>query len=368
MKRFLMVSFCLAACAAAARADEEGSQDKAKTLDEKFEDLRKSLPFDLHGGAYLWHYQPFLETGKPDTSLYYAWLSFGASFDDFGFYFEPHFRDTPLRPFFNSDFWVQEIYASWKVPQGLGTLKAGKEYSRLGKFWDGSFYGNLPYFDGLKLDPDLGISLENTVKSGDAFSVEYSAQYFVNDGRTNGSLADAALTQPRDTIGDGASRQRNSFVGRVAPTLKLSDDLSVTAGLSGQSFQADFTGINRNRRVNRGDLEISARWQALEIFAEMCWQSGRHVLNYPLAGIPSDHNHYVMAGLIYTWNTLTFRYNYSSADYDNRVREQFHMPAAVWAAHKHLSLWLEYVYWRQQAPGKDAFMDRSLNIVVDVHF
>jgi hypothetical protein len=44
------------------------------------------------------------------------------------------------------------------------------------------------------------------------------------------------------------------------------------------------------------------------------------------------------------------------------------MPAVVWAAHKHLSLWLEYVYWRQQVPGKDAFMDRSLNFVIDVHF
>jgi hypothetical protein len=368
MKRFLLTSLCLAACAAVARADEGENQDKAKSLDEKFEELRKALPFDMHGGAYLWHYQPFVNGGKADTSLYYAWLSLDAKFDDFGFYFEPHFRDNKLRPFFNSDFWVQEIYASWKVPYGIGTLKAGKEYSRLGRFWDGSFYGNLPYFDGLKLDPDLGLSLENTAKLGDTLSLEYSAQYFTNDGRTNGSLADAALLQPRDTIGDGASRQHNSFVGRVAPTLKLSDDLSVTLGLSGESFQADFVTNNENQRVNRGDLEGAVRWGGLEIFAEMCWQSGHHVLNYPVAGAPSDHNHYIMAGAIYTLDSFTFRYNYSSADYDNRVREQFHMPAVVWAAHKHLSLWLEYVYWRQQVPGKDSFMDRSLNFVVDVHF
>ena len=205
MKRFLLASLCFSACSAAAFADEAGAQDKPRSLEEKFDDLLKTLPFGLHGGAYLWHYQPNLPGSKPDSSLYYAWLAFDAKADDFGFYFEPHFRDSKLRPFFNSDFWVQEIYASWTVPYSLGTLKAGKTYSRLGRFWDGSFYGNLPYFDGLKLDPDIGFSLENTAKAGDGLSIEYSAQYFTNDGRTNGSLADAAMTQPRDTIGDGSA-------------------------------------------------------------------------------------------------------------------------------------------------------------------
>lgn len=368
MKKLLLIPFFLTTVHVnGVRAEDVVNKDQPKSADEKFEDLRKALPFDLHGGAYLWYYQPFLDGGKADASLYYAWLSFSAKFDDFGFYFEPRFRDSKLRPFFNSNNWVQEAYASWKVPADLGTLKVGKEYSRLGRFWDGCFYGNLSYFDGLKLDPDVGLSLENTVKTGDNLSTEYSVQYFVNDGGTNGSLADDALSKPRDTIGDGGARQRHSFVGRIAPTLKISDDLSVTLGLSGQSFEADFQTAESDR-VNRGDVEAAVKYRSFEIFAESCWQSGHHVLNYPVTGSPSDHNRYIMTGAIYTWDAFSFRYNYSAVNYDNEVSEQFHMPAVVWAAKKNLSLWLEYVDWRQKTASTNSVKDRSLNFVVDVHF
>ncbi len=351
-------------------------QEKQKSIDEKFEDLRKSLPFDMHGGAYLWHYQPFLDNGaKPDTSLYYAWLSFGAQFDDYGFYFEPHFRDTNLRPFFNSNFWVQEIYASWKVPWGIGTLKVGKEYNRQGRFWDGSFYGNLPYFDGLKLDPDLGFSLENTHAFNKDLSVEYSAQYFSNDGRTNGSLeGGAGFAQPRDTIGDKTSRERNIFTVRAAPTYKFTDDVALTLGVSAMHEEANFDtappATPPNDMVGRYTVEGAVSIGPATLYAEYTVQSGHHVLNYPVAGVLSDHNRYVMAGAEYKWDLFTFRYNYSLADYhtDTRIRETFHMLATVAAVHKHLSLWLEYVYWRTDPPGHDSFMDRSLNFVVDVHF
>lgn len=348
-------------------------QDKPKTIDEKFEEFRKALPFDIHGGAYLWHYLPLDIAGaKADTSLYYAWLSFSAQFDDFGFYFEPHFRDTPLRPFFTSNFWVQEIYASWKVPYGIGTLKAGKEYDRTGRFWDGSFYGNLPYFDGLKLDPDLGFSLENNATVSKELSVEYSAQYFMNDGRTNGSLVDSGLTQPRDTIGDKVSRQRNIFAIRVAPTYKISDNVAVTLGVSAQHFRADFpTAAAPDDQVGRETFEAALAIGPATLFAEYTIQSGHHVLNYPVAGVVSDHNRYIMAGATYTWDILTFRYDYSLADYhtDTRIRETFQMPAVVAAVHKHLSLWMEFVYWRQDLPAAhDIFMDRSLNFVLDLHF
>jgi len=375
MKNILAVLLFLASAARLASAQDANrmeGQDKPKNLEEKFEDLRKSLPFDMHGGAYLWHYQPFLEGAKPDTSLYYAWLSLSAKFDDFGFYFEPHFRDTNLRPFFNSNFWVQEIYASWKVPWGLGTLKAGKEYNRQGRFWDGSFYGNLPYFDGLKLDPDIGFSLENTVPACKDLSVEYSAQYFTNDGRTNGSLVGGA--GPRDTIGDTTSRERNIFTFRVAPTYKISDDVSVTLGVSAMHEEANFDtnppATPPNDMVGRYTIEGALNIGPAVLYGEYTVQSGHHVLNYPVAGVLSDHNRYVMAGAEYKWDLFTFRYNYSLADYhiDTRVRETFHMPAIVAAVHKHLSVWLEYVYWRQDVPGHDSFMDRSANIVLDIHF
>ena len=162
----------------------------AGRLGEKPEGLTeflKHMPFDLHGGALLWSYTPFQEGVKNKAELYDAYLTFDVPFNDFGFHFEPRFRDSKLRPFFQSNVWVQEIYTSWKIPEiPIGTLKAGKEYSRFGRFWDGSFFGNIPYFDGMKLDPDIGLSLENTVDMGHGLDLTYSAQYFVNDGGTNG--------------------------------------------------------------------------------------------------------------------------------------------------------------------------------------
>ena len=86
-------------------------------------------------------------------------------------------------------------------------LKAGKLYSQFGRFWDGVFYGNIPYFDGLKLDTDIGLSWEQHVQAGDAVAIDYSAQFFAQDGSTNGSL------QGRDTLSIGT--ELLGFVGAL---------------------------------------------------------------------------------------------------------------------------------------------------------
>src|SRR5579862_7422282 len=231
MTRMALPFLTLLLAATAARAQDEkpkqeskpaqegqAEPEKAKSFEEKFEDIRKSLPFDFHGGAFLYYYQPFVEGAKNDFQLYAAWLTLDAKADDFGFHWEERFRDTPLRPFFQSNIWTQEIYGSWKTPEiaslgSLGTLKMGKEYTRYGHFWDGSFYGNVLYFDGFKLDPEYGFSLENSRSLGDLVTLDYDVQFFVEDGRTNGSLGGGTSgTPPRDTIGDTANngRRRNN--------------------------------------------------------------------------------------------------------------------------------------------------------------
>src|SRR6185503_8543686 len=172
------------------RAQEMAPAPTSKMSDEDvLKVLRDSLPFDIGGGFLLWHYHPFLNNVDDFTEIYYANLIIDGHYDNFGIHFEPRFRDTKLRPFFESNFWVQELYMSWKpCEQTDGMLKVGKVYSQFGRFWDGVFYGNIPYFDGLKLDPDMGLSWESKLTLGDSTTVDYSAQFFDQDGETNGSL------------------------------------------------------------------------------------------------------------------------------------------------------------------------------------
>jgi hypothetical protein len=357
-------------------------QDKAvperpKNLDEKLEDFRKSLPFDMHGGAYLYYYQPFVGTAKNDMQLYAAWLTLDAKADDFGFHWEERFRDTPLRPFFQSNIWDQEIYGSWNTPElpglgSLGTLKMGKEYTRYGHFWDGSFYGNVLYFDGFKLDPEYGFSLENSRKLGDFCTLEYDLQFFIEDGRTNGSLGGGASgSPPRDTIGDTSAggRRRNDVIARVAPIFHLGADVDLTVGLSVQDFRADFTGAAQDDKVNRYGPEAELKIGSVTMFGEYDKQRGSAVPNDPLGGPPSRDNAFWWAGIEYTWSFLTLRYNWSEAIYrDSRLRETLHNPGVVFALQKHVSLWFEWMYWRQDPPGHASTFDNSLNVVLDLHF
>ena len=77
--------------------------------------------------------------------------------------------------------WIEEAYG-W-LTAGPVTLQAGKIYSRLGLFWDNSFYGNIQAFDGLKVDPDYGLAVEGSL--GERAGLAFAAQYFLVDGRTN---------------------------------------------------------------------------------------------------------------------------------------------------------------------------------------
>ncbi len=344
---------------AAATAAQEVVPATNKLSDEEvLKVLRESLPFDIGGGFLLWHYHPFLDNVDDNTEIYYANLVIDGHYDNFGIHFEPRFRDSKLRPFFESNFWVQELYMSWKpCPDSEGVLKVGKVYSQFGRFWDGVFYGNIPYFDGLKLDPDLGLSWENRVKVGDATTVQYSAQFFDRDGETNGSL------QGRDTL--SIAKERDVWVGRVAPTFAVGDSTSVTVGASAMHGEADLVGPASNSNFTRVNGEAAFTTGPFTVFGDFTHQNGNHVVDFPVPGADSDDIDYLMSGLAWTCKDWTFRYNYSSGDYqDEDIKEELHMPGVVWQFHPHLSLWLEYVYWTRADVGDDELVDRSLNLIL----
>jgi hypothetical protein len=340
--------------------------------------LALQLPSWMHGvtlgaGALLWFYQPLgVHTAgtENDVSVYWANLVLDGKWGAFGVHIEPRFRDTPLRPFFGGPVWLQEAYGS--IDFGPARLRIGKTYSRLGYFWDNSFYGNIQVYDGLKLDPDYGASLEGEVgKAEDTFSLGWWGQYFVVDGSTNVSLPG------RDTISIPGARRRNQAIVRLEPRLDVGP-AKIVLGVSGEYLQADLPSIG-SQNVWRGALDAKVTVLGLNVLGELQHQDGRTVTDFPNATTPatgaqpavpgsSSKVDYAQIGAEYTLGPVTARYNVSLGSYtDVRVKEWLHVPGVAVAVSPNLSLLGELVFWQQDRPGSSVLVDRSFNLTLYAH-
>lgn len=324
----------------------------------------------IGGGAILYYYQPIdLDGAKNNFDVFFANLKLDGKVGRFGLHLEPRFRDTKLRPFYDGPVWLQEAYGY--VDLDKVKVKVGKSYKLLGLFWDNSFYGNVQVYDGLKLDPNYGVSVEGAF--GDKFGVEAAAQYFIVDGRTNVSL------QGRDTFSEPGARRRNTFVGRVDGFVRFDPDGKARIGVSGETFEADFG--DDDERVNRFAVDASVNWNGLGVWAEFLKQSGRHVTGFPYAGVPatdgapavpgrsSDDNNYFLVGAEYTLGPVTARYNFSLGNYSELdVKELMHVPAVSVKLSDNLLVLGEYVAWKRDTPEGDIDVDRSFNTTVHGSF
>jgi hypothetical protein len=321
------------------------------------------------GGAILYFYEPINVPAKPTFEVYFAYLLLDGAFDHFGMHLETRFRDTKLRPFFDGPVWMEEVYA-W-LNAGPLTFKAGKTYSRLGLFWDNSFYGNVQAFDGLKLDPDYGLSVEGA--TGGPTGLAFAAQYFVVDGRTNISV------DQRDTISIPGARRRNMFVGRLDPYTTFGSDGKVRVGLSYEHLTADLPDGAHD--VDRYAFDAAVTGGGVGLWGELCGQNGETVTDFPIAGVPatattpavpgqpSTRNIYMLGGGQYTWAWLTLRYNFSEAQYTLvSVTERIHEPGVAIRLHENLTLLGELVLWSRATPTGTFPIDRSLNVTLTGHF
>lgn len=322
--------------------------------------------FSIGGGLILYYYQPTSGDGDNNVSVFFANLLLDGKWEDFGLHVEPRLRDSRLRSYFDGPAWLQEAYGSGSF--GPVTIKLGKSYKRLGLFWDNSFYGNVQVYDGLKLDPNYGVSVEGQV--GDEFGVEFSGQFFIVDGGSNVSLAN------RDTLYIPGARRRNAVVGRVAPSYQFAEKGRVHVGVSGEHFTADLpTGEEGVTRV-AGEAKLTL--DTFGVWAEVLLQDGRHVTDFPYAastdtppvsGRTSGDNRYWLAGAEYGLGPVTLRYNVSYADYhDVDVTELMHVPGLGFAFNSHLSLLGEYVHWTRDTNEGEVDVDKSLNVTLSGHF
>jgi hypothetical protein len=319
----------------------------------------------LSGGIALYYYQP--TNGWQNQFLIYTSLRFDARFKPFGLHFEPRLSNEKMRSYYDSLAWIQEAYLF--VDASPIVLKVGKIYKQLGLFWDGTFYGNIQVYEGLKLDPNAGLSLEG--KLGEKLGVAFWAQFFVVDGHTNASLVG------RDTISIAGARRRNTLLGRVQPFWQLSKTAKLALGLSGEHFEADLPSGSNS--VWRGAVDVKLTWAGLGFWGEALHQSGANVDAFPYPGdgtvrpaVParaSARNTYLLAGAEYTFSPVTFRYNLSIARYsDVLVEEVLHVPGVGFRFNDNTSFLAEYASWLRHSREGSADVDQSLNLTWMGHF
>jgi hypothetical protein len=342
---------------------------------------RQVLPrVELHGGAYFWYYQPLSVTadaGPSDSNieLYLASLEFEGRLDDFGLVLNPRFRDSEAREFFTSNVWIEEAYAFYE--REYLTTKLGKVYHQFSRLSDNTFYGNIPYFDGFKLDANYGLSLEGNAETKEGFSIGYYGQYFLLDGGTNGSLRNRDTVWVEDDV-----HRHHTLVLRLEPGFRFNKQSSIRLGLAGEYTYVDFTtrtGLDP-QNVFRVAADMSLAYGPVRVFGEYIGQFGKTVTDYPFTRKPatttpaepgrsSGENHYMLAGAEAQFWRITGRYSFSMVNYKELgVTELLHLPGASIALHDNVSLIFEYAYWRRMDPGRASTLDNSVNITVYARF
>lgn len=348
------------------------------------------IKIDIHGGAWLFYWQPFGISTDPVAKargvtglaeegaffrMHQAHLNFDGSIGDFGLFFNGNIRDTKMREFYEGTAWVEEGYVYYKHPQA--TIKVGKSYSRLGLFWDNSFYGNVHFYDGIKLDPNYGVSLEGSVGKEKGFRLGYYGQYFIVDGRTNGSYVG------RDTISIPKARRRHIAVARLEPSYFWNKENSFTLGLSGQYFQADLPQPVGKKNVFRMALDFYANIGPISVWGDVMRQLGQSVTEWPIPpvidptsgnvvtpGKASAKNDYILIGAEARIKKVVLRYNFSAVRFqDVAITEFFHVPAIGYNMNDYLQFLVEFAYWNQKtADGQDALFDRTLATTIHGYF
>ena len=246
-----------------------------------------------------------------------------------------------FRSFFTGNVWFWELYAWVDTP--AGRVKAGQIWRRFGLDWDGSFFGNVAYFDGFKLNPDYGLSWENSWTTGAEFKVDSFAQFFIHEDGINGTLPGA------DSESLVGSSQRNTGVVRLIPNWVLWDDSSIALGLSGLTGEI----VNNPMHVTVPHQVLGAwavdltytksRWK---IFGEVLQAYGVRNPERFASGGPSNRTTDLLTGIHYKVGPATLRANYSAGfDENPNGWQQMWVPGVTIALTKNVDFYADWVRW-----------------------
>jgi len=274
--------------------------------------------------------------------------------------------DQPFRPFYDSRAWLWECY---------GWLEACDTKFKLGKInhefglsgdGDGSFYGSVPYFDGWKLDPDWGASVERTCDFGHGVTAPSFIQAFTGrvEDEVNGSISGA------DVESDERARENFNLGVRTVPTWKFANKSSLALGLSAQVGQIDSRDVGTHQYTAQA-VDLTFTQGPFKAYAEWMQSIGsRNPANYVTGGA-SDRSVDMLVGAAYTHGFATIRGTVSKGTYAGPGGKQLiYLLGVTLAVTKNVDFYVEWVRWdagARNAPGR-VFVDDGINFVLNWRF
>ncbi len=311
----------------------------------------------VSGDVYLYQYAPVGVPGvQPRFELYAFSTVLDAQHGHWGFHSDYRLRTTRLRSYYPGVTWLQQGYVRYDTP--YGEFRAGSFYRRVGLAWDGSFFGNIEYFDGLMLDPEFGVGFRGAHDFSSRLGAHYSAQYFTTDARINGSLPG------RDLVSEPGAHAKNDLTLRFAPVFRLSHHTSLTVGGSLAQGAID-RDLGPNNLRDQFAADATLQTGPLLTYGEILRQAvhGRVVL-------PPWNATYALAGVRWARGRFQPRFNFSQGNYFglNARREFILQPGITVRLADGFSFIYEYDFWRAISLSSRQTLDRSLNLVLDYHF
>ncbi|MDA1050433.1 MAG: hypothetical protein O3C40_08115 [Planctomycetota bacterium] len=330
----------------------------------------------ITGGAWHWFHQNLNGGpggyGIPGLRGTYFWYLYadpqyttGAG-NTIGGHMELRLRETEtFRTFVDDQVWTWELYGYIQNDE-LGTLKAGQLYNRFGIFWDGVFFGNASYFDGMKLDADYGVSWEKTTDIHDCLKVDSYVQYFFHEDQSNGSFGGA------DAESVDGYTEKNTGVARLVPTWTRADGSQLAIGASGMVGQIDSQIALPDETVWAYGVDATYTKGPWKAFVEGSQTYGvRNPVSY-VSGGPSDQLTNFLGGIHYTRGAVTYRCSYSNSIYEHpHAVQNMVLAGATVTLTDHVDLYIEYVNQRVDGaslPGRNGDFFNSIEWVINWHF
>jgi len=267
-----------------------------------------------------------------------------------GFHAEFRFRETDkFRAFFEDKTWFHELYGF--ADTRYGRFRAGKMWSRFGLDWDGSWWGNVPYFDGFKLDPDWGVAWEYHREIKSNLSLALHTQFFFAEDQVNGSIVGA------DPESSDLYEDEHSFFLRAVPRREFTEHSALEVGVSLRIGTVK-SSLGGEETVDSEAVDITYAWRDLKLYAEYMRHAGTLHETHYVTGGSSDRIDSVLAGLHYTLHParfigpVTLRHSYSRGKYKNPGgRQELFLYGLTANLNKWLTFYFEYVDWDVKPAG-----------------
>lgn len=320
---------------------------------------------------FLYHNRPVgRDAPPPRTEVYAAILSADVTAPRWRLYAQLRARDQLLRDFYPGTVWLQQAWAGWDVvaaasdePSTL-SLRAGKFDHAMGLAWDGSFSGNIQYFDALKRNPSFGLEASG-MRDMAGLAVSYTLQYMLDSDAVSGAIPG------RDFATMAGFRERDGVFGRVTLGLPRSLPVTATFGVSAATRGvAVRSGADEEvHHVPYAGLDAQVRRGAVTAYVEWLRRSYGGLPNELQNSIPGSAATYWLAGAQFQQGPLSLRYNHSRGRYSAIDRDDWiHQPGVGYDLNSHMQGIAELNVWRFRDPDGEGDFARSLNIVLRLGF